>query len=367
MSKTSNKTNQNLTQKERVFELISNKENKFLINFVNKNSSSLFVSAIFDDGIIKEFYEEEFSVEKIKENKAFAFHETIDEILSELFPLIEEGKAHLYEDIKSETKFININFDLPSKKFNMIEFYIEEKKKTDLEKINELYNIVITQNKAINDLKNGLNILKNEQTNLGNEFNEMKKKIQILEQKKYEKNLIINLNSKIIKSFADISFIIERIKNNNKYKDKAISLNLLYKATRDGGLSSDFHKKCDGKVQQLIFIKTTEGEIFGGYTKEGYRSRNDSIKDSNAFVFSLSKKKIYHSKKSQNAIFDDKSYGPYFSNHMIHIESKMLESRSETCQTSESYFEGITSDYEINNGEKYFYIQEIEIYQVLFN
>ena len=120
-------------------------------------------------------------------------------------------------------------------------------------------------------------------------------------------------------------------------------------------------------MKQLIFIKTTEGEIFGGYTKEGYRSRNDSIKDSNAFVFSLSKKKIYHSKKSQNAIFDDKSYGPYFSNHMIHIENKMLENRSETCLASESYFEGITSDYEINNGEKYFYIQEIEIYQVLFN
>jgi hypothetical protein len=375
MSETSNKTNQKLTQKERVFELVSNKENKYLINFANKNSSSLFISAIFDDGIIKDFYEEEFTIEKIKENKAFAFHETIDEILSELFPLIEEGKAHLFEDIKSETKLIRIIFDLPSKKFNMIELYIEEKKKTDLEKINELYNIVIAQNKAINDLRNNLNNLKNEQTNLGNEFKEMKKKMnnlessqsQILEQKKYEKNLIINLNSKIINSFEDIAFIIERIKNNKKYKDKTISLNLLYKATRDGGLSSDFHKKCDGKVQQLIFIKTTEGEIFGGYTKEGYRSRNESIKDSNAFVFSLSKKKIYNSKKCQNAIFDDKSYGPYFSNHMIHIESKMLENRSETCQASDSYFEGIKSDYEINNGEKYFYIQEIEIYQVLFN
>ena len=54
-----------------------------------KIQSSLFVSAIFDDGIIKEFYEKEFAIEKIKENKAFAFHETIDEILSELFPLIE--------------------------------------------------------------------------------------------------------------------------------------------------------------------------------------------------------------------------------------------------------------------------------------
>lgn len=368
-------TSKNTNQTERVFELISNKENKFIITFTNKNSSSLFISAIFNDGIIKEFYEKEFAIEKIKENKAFAFHETIDEILSEIFPLIGEGKTHLYEDIKDETKFINIIFDLPSKKFNTIEFFIEEKKKTDIEKINELYNIVITQNKLINDLKSEIDILKNKQNNLGNEFNEMKKKMEnladsqkkVLENKKFENNLLVNLNSSIIKSLEEINFIIEKIKNNKKYKNKTITLTLLYKARRDGGLSSDFHNKCDGKVQQLIFIKTTEGEIFGGYTKEGFRSRDDSIKDENAFVFSLSSKKIFNSKKGQNAIYDKNSYGPYFSNHMIHIESKMLETRSETCSISDSYFDGMKINYEINNGEKYFYIQEIEVYQVLFN
>ena len=134
------------TQKEKIFELISNKENKFVFNFTKKNSS-LIISAIFDDGIVKTFYEKEFSLEKIKENKAFAFYDTIDEVLGELLPLSDEDKVHLSEDEKNENKFIIINFDLPFKKFNNIEFYVEEKKKSKLEKINELYNIIIIQNK----------------------------------------------------------------------------------------------------------------------------------------------------------------------------------------------------------------------------
>ena len=56
--------------KEKVIELVSNKGNKFIINFINK-TSSLFISSIFDNGIIKVFYETIFSLEKIKENKAF--------------------------------------------------------------------------------------------------------------------------------------------------------------------------------------------------------------------------------------------------------------------------------------------------------
>ena len=45
----------------------------------------------------------------------------------------------------------------------------------------------------------------------------------------------------------------------------------------------------------------------------------------------------------------------------------MLVEKCYTCLISESYFEGMKIDYELNGGEKYFYIQEIEIYQVLFN
>ena len=84
---------------------------------------------------MKKFFESEYSLEKIKKNKAFVFYETIEEILSELFPLIDEGKIHLIEE---GNNIIKINFDLPFKKFKNIEFIINEKKKTDLEKINEL-------------------------------------------------------------------------------------------------------------------------------------------------------------------------------------------------------------------------------------
>ena len=207
------------------------------------------------------------------------------------------GKIHLIEDDKN---FIEIIFDLPFKKFKSIEFKIDEKKKNDLEKINELYNIVITQNKEIDELKKKINILENKQDNINNKFNELQKRMTVLEiehkeilnKKKYEEDIMINLNSNIFKSVDEIDFIIDRLKNKEKLRNKKISLHLLYKATRDGQNRSDFHRKCDRKVQQLIFIKTTEGEIFGGYTKVGFRSSNSDIKDNEAFVFSFLKKKI---------------------------------------------------------------------------
>ena len=124
-----NKENEN-----KIIELYSNLGNKFVVNFINK-STILFISSVFDNGIVKKFFESEYSLETIKKNKAFAFYETIEEILSELLPLIDEGKIHLIED---GNNIIKINFDLPFKKFKNIEFIINEKKKTDLEKINEL-------------------------------------------------------------------------------------------------------------------------------------------------------------------------------------------------------------------------------------
>ena len=45
----------------------------------------------------------------------------------------------------------------------------------------------------------------------------------------------------------------------------------------------------------------------------------------------------------------------------------MLKEKSNTCSISQSYYEGITKDNELSNGDYYFNIQEIEIYQVLFN
>ena len=206
-------SNQNLIKnKEKIFELISNKGNKFIITVLNKQSSLLIISILNND-LNKRYYENIFSLEKIKENKAFAFYESIDEILSELFPLIDKKEVKIIE----ETKFIKINFTLPLQKFTNIRFNLYEKQKSDKDKINELYNIVINQNNEINELKK-------EQINLKNEIKDLKIRINTLEiqnkenEKKKELQILKNFDSEIIQSINDIQFIIERLKTIKKQK-----------------------------------------------------------------------------------------------------------------------------------------------------
>ena len=138
---------------QKTFELTSDKKNKYTFTFKNIKSTSLLIEALFDDGIVKTFFESKFTLDKIKENKAFLSYDTIDEILEELFPLIDENKIHLFEEEGNKIKII---FDLPFKKYKDMIFLVDEKKKTSDAKIEELYEIIITQNKEIKDLKSNL-------------------------------------------------------------------------------------------------------------------------------------------------------------------------------------------------------------------
>ena len=52
-------------------------------------------------------------------------------------------------------------------------------------------------------------------------------------------------------------------------------LTLLYRASRDGWISSDFHSKCDYKGPTLTVIKCTGGYVFGGYANAAWTSNKD--------------------------------------------------------------------------------------------
>ena len=58
--------------------------------------------------------------------------------------------------------------------------------------------------------------------------------------------------------------ISDGVKNNLKKSIK--NYELLFKASRDGYKSYDFHQKCDGNNYTLTFILTKEGRRFGGFT-----------------------------------------------------------------------------------------------------
>jgi hypothetical protein len=100
------------------------------------------------------------------------------------------------------------------------------------------------------------------------------------------------------------------------FKDK---FSLLYKASRDGFGTKDFHSKCDGHENTLTILKATESSfIFGAFTSVAWDSSGEFKSDPNAFIFSLTNKDNRPCKlkidpnKNTTAIFCLSSLGPSF-------------------------------------------------------
>lgn len=91
-------------------------------------------------------------------------------------------------------------------------------------------------------------------------------------------------DTKILKFEDKIEFesVLKSKKLDGKWK-------LLYRGSRDGFRAGDFHSRCDNKPNTLTLMKTTNGEIFGGFTRAEW-DRSDQYKsDGHAFVFSLTR------------------------------------------------------------------------------
>ena len=131
--------------------------------------------------------------------------------------------------------------------------------------------------------------------------------------------------------------------NNNK---KAINIlcnlpsvkqwKLQYRATRDG--FNAFHTKCDTVANTLTVVKSTNGNIFGGFTEKAWDSSGQYYSDPKAFIFSLINKENKPFKvtctNGATAINCTSTYGPTFGGgHDIHISSG-----SNANQTSYSNF-----------------------------
>ena len=91
---------------------------------------------------------------------------------------------------------------------------------------------------------------------------------------------------------------------------------LLYRASEDGFSSASFHQKCDGIKNTLTIIKTTNGNIFGGYTGRAWDCSGTHMYDTNSFIFSLinQSNEPFKAKCIRNecAIFGHSSYGPAY-------------------------------------------------------
>jgi len=110
---------------------------------------------------------------------------------------------------------------------------------------------------------------------------------------------------------------------------------LIYKAKKDGFQASTFHAKCDQKGETVVVIKSSNGNIFGGYAPLSWGITSTYTNDPKTFLFSLVNKsgkptKIDNQGTNSNSQYNAQGYGPTFGGgHDLYIsDSSNLNSSS---------------------------------------
>jgi hypothetical protein len=148
---------------------------------------------------------------------------------------------------------------------------------------------------------------------------------------------------------------------------------LLYRGSRDGFASSNFHAKCDEKANTVTVIETTKGFVFGGFTPIAWDSscsyRSDSSQKS--FLFTVKNPRGSEGRKfvmasSANAIYCNSGYGPTFGGgHDIYVANGCNGNASGYTSLGNSF----TNDTGIHcqqvfTGEYNFTVKEIEVFAI---
>ena len=315
------------------------REYEILLYVIEEN---LIIEAKTKNVVPQKNFEKLFSINEIQKNKYFGICENIDEIFEEIKGLIEgnEDKIHLIEETNSLILGIPIN----TKKIKECLFQIDEKISDTKQKIDELYSY-------INTLLDKIKELENKNQSLEKSLNEINEKLNPIYNKFKEKEEKKNDDLKKIKQWID--------------PNKNITLNLIFKKSRDGNTTQSFHNYCDNKGKTLIMIETTKGRKFGGFTNENWDLTDKWKKNINDFVFSLDLNKKYNHNQAGDSIIGCKKNGPVFGNSR--------DSQVDICFNNNSLDFGISNNgsfntnKELNNGEERFETLELEVYQVIIN
>ena len=295
-------------------------------------------------------YKKIYSFDNVQTNKYFLICDTINEIYDEILNQISQNEA----GVKIIEKMNNLILTIPlnTKKIKECSFEIDEVVNNTNGQISELYTIV-------NQLTNEVKILKEKNKELENRNKTLENRVEEI-----EKLLLLPYKEKLKEEQ-------QRQNDLNKIKEwispgKDIKFNLLYKKSRDGSSTKDFHDHCDNKGKTLILIETKEGRKFGGVTYDDWNTSDKWRNNSNDFVFSLDLNKKYNYIGSNYTTVGDLQYGFAF--------GYSRTDEVDICFNNKSLEEGISNssrsfktNNELNNGNKNFKTKEIEVYQIIMN
>ena len=178
-----------------------------------------------------------------------------------------------------------------------------------------------------------------------------------------------SIDSQIINTVKDYDMLNHAIEESLKIDDdKIIDWNLLYRATRDGATIDDYHQNIDDKGPAIYIIKTNKGNIFGAFINVSIHKERIFLYDPKSFLFSINKKKIYKSIPQDEYnpnpnITCSKKIGFPILGCIWPSKENFLNNKSIINKSMDNYYNW-NRDYELNDGEKYFYISEYEVFGI---
>ena len=394
-----------------VIKIIPEKLKNLCFYLFNANLSELIaVSDIFKyfktiDDIIIEFEKISFEVEE-RNNELFLiffmFKLSGEKITIELsFKKMVESSDNLIKYINflsNKIKELNttifnsqsneqiINFQISQLKQENITlktnaFNLSNEKNNYIFRCNQLQELLKNENNKYTKLENNYNQLKNENMKLkefiqieNNRYNELDNKYMELK-KKYE---LLKEESQI--GFkADASNILSSpnkfkfITNYIKIKQPSFNFNeikLLYRGSIQGDRTKTCHQFCDNKQDILIFIKTEKGNIFGGYSKIGFKTSNKAtyLMDNDCFLFSVNYEKIFPCIENKCHISHISDVcGLCFTGSLCFFDNFMTSNDNCIYKTIQQFFNRLDEPFEMNGGKSNFRCKELEVYQLIQN
>ena len=130
---------------------------------------------------------------------------------------------------------------------------------------------------------------------------------------------------------------------------------------------------CDYKNNLLFLVKTKKNFRFGGFISVSIcvsKSKNDtSVRDNDAFCFSLNLSKIYNIIKNKEAIYINSNEIITFLMDIFKIYDNFYKKESVCTDSREGdkfiCYDGQNKKYEINGGEGTFFVQELEVFEII--
>ena len=311
---------------------------------------------------------------KINENKENLKLE-IQKIFTKLRNVINEREDTLlyevdkqFDEIYFNENIIKENEKLPNKIKSSIEKgkYLSKEWDNDNNLITIINNCINVENniKEINKINESmkkcndskyLKVIIREQ-----ELNTIINSLQIFG-KIYISGIIFNDSLIINKNNIYIENLISWINSTKKFKTE-----LLYRKSRDGDDYETFHRLCDKQGTTIVLIKSNEGFIIGGYTPLNWDTNSGWIKDNDTFVFSLTNGKVFRkSAKSTDSIWCTK-YGPYFAEFGFRERGKKNMSQGYFLYSTTLYFENFNAILPNEGRDRFFDVDEVEIYKIVF-